>query len=72
MQKPESIYAARAVENVLPGIIARVAQSDGDHSTAIPGLTLHRRSAPTEPLHCIYTLGLGVVAQGAKQVLPTT
>src|SRR6185503_16676477 len=25
--------------------------------------------APTEPLHCIYNLGLGVVAQGDKQVL---
>src|ERR1700733_8889688 len=45
------------------------AQTDGDYTTAIPTLTLHRRSAPTEPLHCIYGLGLGVVAQGRKQVL---
>src|SRR6185295_5326726 len=45
------------------------AQTDGDHTTAIPALTLHRRKAPTEPLHCIYNLGLGVVAQGDKQVL---
>src|SRR4029077_8295532 len=49
--------------------IRRFAQSDGDHNTAIPALTLHRRSAPSEPLHCIYNLGLGVVAQGDKQVL---
>lgn len=28
----------------------------GDHHTIIPALTLHRRSAPTEPLHCIYNL----------------
>ncbi|HLJ38672.1 MAG TPA: AraC family transcriptional regulator, partial [Steroidobacteraceae bacterium] len=28
-----------------------------------------RRSAPTEPLHCIYSRGLGVIAQGAKQVM---
>ena len=48
--------------------IDRVAQTDGDHTTAIPALTLHRRKAPTEPLHCIYNLGLGVVAQGDKQV----
>jgi AraC-like DNA-binding protein len=48
--------------------MARFAQSDGDHSTAIPALTLHRRSRPTDPLHCIYNLGLGVVAQGEKQV----
>jgi AraC-like DNA-binding protein len=55
--------------NVLARAIRRFAQTDGDHNTAIPALTLHRRSAPTEPLHCIYNLGLGVVAQGDKQVL---
>jgi len=49
--------------------IGRFAQTDGDHTTAIPALTLHRRKTPTEPLHCIYNLGLGVVAQGDKQVL---
>jgi len=49
--------------------IAEFAHSDGDHNTAIPALTLHRRQAPTEPLHCIYRLGLGVVAQGGKQVM---
>lgn len=49
--------------------IAHVAQLDGDHATAISALSLHRRRAPTEPLHCIYGLGLGVVAQGGKQVL---
>jgi AraC-like DNA-binding protein len=49
--------------------IAAVAQSDGDYATAIPALLLYRRKAPTEPLHCIYHLGLAVVAQGAKQVL---
>src|SRR3954466_2916485 len=49
--------------------IGNVVQTDGDHNTGIPALTLHRRSGPTEPLHCIYNLGLGVVAQGGKQVL---
>jgi len=49
--------------------IGRLVQTDGDHCTRIPALTLHRRSGPTEPLHCIYNLGLGVVAQGDKQVL---
>jgi AraC-like DNA-binding protein len=49
--------------------IAHLAHTDGDHSTAISALTLHRRSAPTEPLHCIYSLGLGVIVQGAKQVM---
>ena len=55
--------------NVLARVIRRLAQTDGDHNTGIPALTLHRRSAPSEPLHCIYNLGLGVVAQGHKQVL---
>lgn len=54
--------------SVLAQAVGRFAQTDGDHTTAIPALTLHRRKAPTEPLHCIYGLGLGVVAQGSKQV----
>jgi AraC-like DNA-binding protein len=49
--------------------IARIAQSDGDYLTAFPALSLHRRRMPTEPLHCIYGLGLGIVAQGGKQVM---
>ena len=49
--------------------IAKFAQSDGDFTTAIPALSLHRRKGPTDPLHCIFNLGLGVVAQGHKQVL---
>jgi AraC-like DNA-binding protein len=53
----------------LASAIRKFAQNDGDYNTAIAALTLHRRSAPTEPLHCIYNLGLGVVAQGDKQVL---
>src|SRR6266705_2561373 len=55
--------------NVLARAIRRFAPTDGDHNTVIPALTLHRRSAPSEPLHCVYNLGLGVVAQGDKQVL---
>ena len=49
--------------------IRTFAQTNGDYATAIPALTLHRRGSPTEPLHCIYHLGLGVVAQGGKQVI---
>jgi AraC-like DNA-binding protein len=63
-------YAATVTATgALARAIGRVAQTDGDHTTAIPRLTLHRRTAPTEPLHCIYNLGLGIVAQGDKQVL---
>ncbi len=41
---------------------------EGDHDTSIPGLTLHIRNNPTEPLHCIYTLSLSLILQGSKQV----
>lgn len=49
--------------------IGQFAQSDGDYKTAIAALSLHRRKGPTEPLPCIFNLGLGVVAQGHKQAL---
>lgn len=49
--------------------IEHIARSDGDYVTAISSLSLHRRCTPTEPLHCVYGLGLGVIAQGSKQVL---
>lgn len=63
-------YAAEVpATHVLARAIGRFAQTDGDYNTAIPALTLYRRKAPTAPLHCIYNLGLGVVAQGGKQVL---
>lgn len=58
---PATERLARAIE--------KHAQSAGDYATAIPALSLHRRKGPTEPLHCIFKLGLGVVAQGHKQVL---
>lgn len=58
-----------AASNRLAQAIAAVAASDGEHATAIPALSLYRRKAPTEPLPCIYHLGLVVVAQGGKQVL---
>jgi AraC-like DNA-binding protein len=55
--------------SALAWAIGQFAQTDGDYNTAIPALKLHRRAAPNEPLHCIYNLGLGIVAQGGKQVL---
>jgi AraC-like DNA-binding protein len=55
--------------SALARAIGTFAQTDGDYTTTVPALTLHRRSAPTQPLHCIYTLGLGVIAQGSKQVI---
>jgi AraC-like DNA-binding protein len=37
-------------------------------ATAIPGLTLHRRTAPTAPCPATYEPGVTVIAQGRKQV----
>ncbi|HWZ63466.1 MAG TPA: AraC family transcriptional regulator [Steroidobacteraceae bacterium] len=58
-----------AATNALACAISGIAQSDGDYPTAVPALSLHRRQLPTEPMHCIYGLGLGIVAQGGKQVM---
>ena len=65
----KSSKSARPATTGLARAIADFAQSDGDHVTAIPALSLHRRSSPTDPLHCIFNLGLGLVAQGDKQVM---
>ena len=48
--------------------IGTIARNDGDYQTAIPQLLMARRSGRTEPLACMYMLGLAVVAQGGKQV----
>ena len=70
MAKPAAAEISEVpATSALARAIRRFAQTDGDHNTVIPALTLHRRHAPSEPLHCIYNLGLGVVAQGDKQVL---
>lgn len=55
--------------SLLARAIGKFAQSDGDYKTTIPALSLHRRKGLTDPLHCIFNLGLGVVAQGHKQAL---
>ena len=49
--------------------IGKFAQKAGDYTTAISALTLHCRSTATEPMPCMYGLGLGVIAQGGKQVM---
>jgi AraC-like DNA-binding protein len=70
MRKDPGLEVSQAESvNALAYAVGPFAQTDGDYTTAIPALTLHRRSAATEPLHCIYSLGLGVIAQGGKQVL---
>lgn len=52
----------------LARLVGNIAQKDGDYSTAIPALTLYRRSFATDPMPCIYGLGLGLTVQGSKRV----
>lgn len=61
--------ASLPATGILARAIERHARTAGDHETAIPALSLHRRNAPTEPLPCIYPLSLALTAQGNKQVL---
>jgi AraC-like DNA-binding protein len=49
--------------------VARWATEDGPLVTAIPGLLLSRRSAPTQPMSVMYEPSICLVAQGAKRVL---
>ncbi|GGO67761.1 AraC family transcriptional regulator [Bowmanella pacifica] len=58
-------YASEGLAK-LAKLVDGLAQTSGDHPTSIPGLTLHRRNSPTEPLACIYSLSLSLVVQGEK------
>ena len=49
-------------------LVGNIAQTDGDYSTPISALMLYRRSSATNPMPCIYGLGLGLTVQGGKRV----
>ena len=49
--------------------IARWTDKGDQHVTAIPGLSLFRRDAPTEPISSMYEPSICMIAQGAKRVL---
>ncbi|NWA63187.1 AraC family transcriptional regulator [Pantoea sp. B9002] len=68
MQNPALRTKESAIKSLYDSI-RNFAQTDGDFPTVIPQLSLHTRSKPTEPLHCIYEMGLGVVIQGKKQLI---
>ncbi|SFP21608.1 AraC family transcriptional regulator [Variovorax sp. 770b2] len=59
---------ASGVLGDLTRAVARIAQGDGDYLTAIPELSVHRRSATTEPMHCLYGFGVGITVSGQKRV----
>ena len=48
--------------------IALFIGSAENRATDIPGLTLHRRTAPTAPCSMTYEPGVTVIAQGRKRV----
>lgn len=54
--------------NDLAQLVGNIAQTDGDYTTQIPALMIYRRSAATDPMPCIYGLGLGITIQGGKRV----
>lgn len=52
----------------LASLVGRIAQTDGDYETAIRSLKLRRCSSTTEPMPCIYGLGLVLIVQGSKRI----
>ena len=59
---------ARQLRAELAGKIALLLGNEENRRTEIPGVTLHRRTAPTPPCRTTYQPGIIVVAQGSKQV----
>jgi len=55
-------------QNDLAALITKIARCDGGSDTTIPALTLYRRSKVSEPIPCIYGLGIAVAAQGRKRL----
>ena len=61
------ISTQSVVVSMLASLVGDQLQTDGDHITQIPALMLYRRSAVTDPMPCIYGLGLGLAVQGGKR-----
>ena len=53
----------------LASAVARQTTADGAYDTAVPALRLSQFSAPSDLVALVYEPSLGVVAQGAKEVL---
>jgi len=63
--KPNSASGLRAE---FAGKIASLVGNEENHITEIPGVSLHRRTAPSPPCRMTYHPGVIVVAQGSKRV----
>jgi Helix-turn-helix domain len=70
MSKQTGPYGSDATTiRALAGAIGSIVQTDGDHDTGIPALTLHRRSGPTDPLHCPLQYQKQLRLQEARQLM---
>ena len=49
--------------------IKLLAKQPGEHQTAIPGLSLYHRTAPTPCYRASYEAGLSIFVQGRKRIL---
>lgn len=59
---------ARGLQGELARKITSFMGKEENRTTEIPGVSLHRRIAPTPPCRMTYHPGVIVVAQGSKQV----
>lgn len=48
--------------------LTNLAPTDGDFMTEISAISIHRRSKTTDPMPCIYDLGLAITIAGEKHV----
>ena len=62
--KPSPRIASRAGAQKIASFVGK----EENRITDIPGVSLHRRTAPTPPCRMTYHPGIIVVAQGSKQV----
>ena len=58
-----------ADKDLLACLVTQFARHDGDFTTDIPELTFYRRSRVSEPVPCIYGLGVTVAVQGRKRLI---
>jgi AraC-like DNA-binding protein len=65
---PSNYPAAHALRIELARKITEFMGDTEDKATDIPGVSLHRRTAPTLPCRTTYHPGIIVIAQGRKQV----
>lgn len=66
--KPSLSSEVISLRTKLASGITRLIGNQENRTTDVPGLSLHRRTAPTPPCRTTYHPGIIVVAQGAKQV----